>query len=103
MKAPNEFIEAYKKCNHYQKGDEVIDLEISTHSFGYSFMNLIIRDKDNYLWLLPFYFNQSAYECNEGEMSEADWIENDAEAWVESMAGATVWTEWFDDAEIFEL
>jgi hypothetical protein len=103
MNVPNDFVRDYEASIHYEEGDKVVDIEAGVHSMGFSYMDLVVQSKDGKRFSVPFYFNQMPYECNEGEMSEADWIENDAEAWVESMAGATVWTEWFNDAEIFEI
>jgi hypothetical protein len=62
-------------------------------------MNLIIR-RDGVLYQLPFYFNQMPYEHDEDYLSEADEIELDVDAWIESMARATNWDEWYDNVEL---
>lgn len=96
---PKDFVDDYKKSIHYKIGDEVIDIEVGIHSFGYSYMNLII-DRNGVLYQLPFYYNQLPYESDEGYPSEAEEIEEDSDAWIEGMSGATEWVEWYDNVEL---
>jgi hypothetical protein len=96
---PIDFIKDYEKSAHYKIGDKVVDIEVGIHRIGYSFMNLVI-DRQGVLYKLPFYFNQMPYEHDEDYPSEAEEIELDVDAWIESMAGATVWTDWYDNVEL---
>jgi hypothetical protein len=102
-KVPQEFIDDYKKSTLYEDGDIVTGIDAGVHSLGYSYMDLYVEDKEGEKFIVPFYFNQLPYESDEDEMSEADWIESDVDSWIDSMAGATEWTDWYNDAEIREL
>jgi hypothetical protein len=105
---PSDFINDYYKSKHYQVGDEVVDIEAGYHYMGYTYINLVISRGDRF-YILPFYYNQMPNERPYGEYSEdesnrteAEEIEEDVDAWLESMAGATVWTEWYDNVELEE-
>jgi len=95
---PREFITEYRKSRHYQPDDKVVDIEAGIDSYGGSYMNLVIQDKNNAFWRLPFYYNQSAYESGDEEA-----IEYDVDTWIESMANATEWAEWYNSVELEEL
>ena len=106
---PIDFINDYKKSRHYQEGDEVVDIEAGLHRpLGYSYLNLVIN-REGEFYGLPFYFNQMPYEHPYGEesedesnVSEAEEIELDVDAWIESMAGATNWEEWMNEVDLEE-
>ena len=106
MNVPTEFIEDYKASRHYEPGDEVIDIEAGIDGYNCSYITLYIL-RDGVEYALPFYYNQApyepGYEYNGNYPSEADDIEENVEGWLEGMAGATEWYEWYNDINLQEV
>lgn len=96
---PQDFISDYEKSIHYKIGDKVVDIEAGVHRMGYSYMNLVI-EREGVRYQLPFYYNQMPYESDDDSCSEAEEIDFDVDAWIESMSGATEWVEWYDNVEL---
>jgi len=95
---PEDFIDAYKKCIHYQSEDWVLGIEAGWYPVGCTFMSLVI-ERVGYQLRLPFYFNQTATENKNGsEKSEYEAIIEDPNSWIETMAGATDWVAWYNSA-----